>query len=70
VLPQETRSNSIGFLSGVVMNLSTTAKQQVRQIQSKIKSQLTGSQHFLTDSAVIDYAIDKLYQDLKARRLI
>ena len=52
------------------MNLSTTTKQQIRQIQSKIKSQLTSSQHFTTDSAVIDYAIDKLYQDLKTRRLI
>ncbi len=52
------------------MNLSTTTKQQIHQIQSKIKSQLTGRQHFTTDSAVIDYAIDKLYQDLKARRLI
>jgi hypothetical protein len=70
MLPQETRSNSIRVLSGVVMNLSTTTKQQIHQIQSKIKSQLTGRQHFTTDSAVIDYAIDKLYQDLKARRLI
>ena len=70
MLPQETRSNSIRLLSGVVMNLSTTTKQQIRQIQSKIKSHLTGSQHFTTDSAVIDYAIDKLYQDLKAKRLI
>ena len=70
MLPQETRSNSIRLLSGVVMNLSTTTKQQIRQIQSKIKSQLTGSQQFTTDGAVVDYAIDKLYQELKAKRLI
>jgi hypothetical protein len=70
MLPQETSSNSIRILSGVAMNLLATTKQQIRQIQSKIKSQLTGSQHFSTDSAVIDYAVDKLYQDLKAKRLI
>jgi hypothetical protein len=52
------------------MNLSATTKQQIRQIQTKLKSQLTGTQHFPGESAVIDYAVDKLYQDLKAKRLI
>lgn len=70
MLPQETRGNPIRLLPGLAMNLSTTAKQQIRQIQAKIKNQLSGSHHFKNDSAVIEYAIDKLYQDLKAKRLI
>ena len=52
------------------MNLSTTTKQQIRQIQTKLKHQLTGSSLFSSDAAVINYAINALYNDLKARRLL
>ena len=52
------------------MNLSATTKQQIRQIQTKLKHQLTGRPLFSSDTALIDYAIDALYKDLKARRLL
>ena len=70
MLPQETRSHPIRLLSGVAMNLSATTKQQIRQMQTKLKHQLTGRPLFSSDAALIDYAIDALYKDLKARRLL
>ena len=52
------------------MNLSASTKQQIRQIQTKLKHQLTGRPLFPSDTSLIDYAIDALYKDLKARRLL
>ena len=68
MLPQETRSDSIRILSGVVMNSNT--RTLIREIQTKLKSPITRDREFSNDSAVIDYAVKNLYDLLKKQRLI
>jgi hypothetical protein len=68
MLPQETRSDSIRVLSGVVMNNNT--RTLIREIQTKLKSPITRDREFSNDSAVIDYAVKNLYDLLKKQRLI
>jgi hypothetical protein len=68
MLPQETRSDSIRILSGVVMNSST--RTLIREIQNKLKSPITRDREFINESAVIDYAVKTLYDILKKQRLI
>jgi hypothetical protein len=68
MLPQETRSNSIWLLSGVVMN--SQSRTQIQEILRKLKSPITGQKEFINDNAVIEYAIQHLHDSLKKRQLI
>jgi hypothetical protein len=68
MLPQETRGDSIWILSGVVMNSQT--RNQILEIQRKLKSPVTGQKEFANDNAVIEYAIKNLYETLSKQRLI
>ena len=68
VLPQETRSNTIGVLSGVVMNTQT--RLHIKEIQRKLKSPTTQQNEFPNDNAVIEFAIKSLYENLKKQRLL
>ncbi len=42
----------------------------MREIQSKLKNQLTEQREFTNENAVIDFAVKQLYDDLKRKRLI
>jgi len=68
MLPQETRSDSIRILSGAAMNNNT--RTLIREIQTKLKSPITRDREFSNESAVIDYAVKKLYDLHKKQRLI
>jgi hypothetical protein len=68
MLPQETRSDPIWILSGLVMNNNT--RTLIREIQTKLKSPITRDREFSNDSAVIEYAVKNLYDLLKKQRLI
>jgi hypothetical protein len=47
------------------MTLSVSTRQKIRQIRSKYKDQITKKPSFATDDAVIECAVEKLYEDLK-----
>ena len=47
------------------MALSSSTRQIIRQIRSKYKDPITKKPSFATDDAVIEYAVEKLYEDLK-----
>ena len=68
MLPQETRSNSIKILSGLVMNSQT--RLQIQEIQRKLRSPITRQLEFSNENAVIEYAVKNLYDTLKKQRLI
>lgn len=46
------------------MALSASTRQIIRQIRSKYKDQITKKPSFASDDAVIEYAIERLYEDL------
>jgi hypothetical protein len=50
--------------------LKTQTKQQINEIRKKVKSSITGQQEFPSDDAVIEYAIQQLYNQLKKQRLV
>ena len=68
MLPQETRSDSIRILSRLAMNAQT--RNQIQEIQRKLKSPITGQKEFINDDAVVAYAIKNLYESLKKQHLI
>ena len=47
------------------MTLSLATRQMIRQIRNKYKDPVTKKPSFASDDAVIDYAVEKLYEDLK-----
>ena len=47
------------------MTLSASTRSMIRQIRSKYKDPITKKPSFATDDAVIEYAVEKLYEDLK-----
>jgi hypothetical protein len=50
------------------MNAQT--RNQIQEIQRKLKSPITGQKDFINDDAVVAYAIKNLYESLKKQRLI
>jgi hypothetical protein len=42
----------------------------IREIQTKLKSPLTGQKEFSTDDAVIDYAVTLLHDSLKKQKFL
>ena len=49
------------------MTLSAPTRQMIRQIRSKYKDSITNKPSFASDEAVIDFAIEYLYRNLKLR---
>jgi len=50
--------------------MNSKTRQLIREIHGKIKSSLTGNREFVNEDAVIDHAINLLYQQLKKQRLL
>ena len=50
--------------------MKTTTRNMIRQIKTKLKSNLTGQAEFSDESAVIDYAVQYFFTHLKNQRRI
>ena len=50
--------------------MTHTTRTLIRQIQYKLKNQVTAQREFTNENAVIDFAVKQLYDDLKRKRLI
>ena len=50
--------------------MKTQTKQQINDIRKKLKSSITGMPEFSNDDAVIEYAIQQLFNQLKKQRLV
>ena len=50
--------------------LSSTTRQQISTIKSKVKGSLTGTPEFSNDDAVIQYAVDMLFNELKKKKVL
>ena len=50
--------------------MKTMTRNLIRQIQTRLKSNLTGKAEFSTEDAVIDYVIQQFYEDLRRQRKI
>ena len=50
--------------------MNSKTRTQLRDIQTKLKSPITGQQEFVNENAVIEYAVQLLYDDLKKQRLV
>ena len=50
--------------------MKTTTRNMIRQIKTKLKSNLTGQAEFSDESAVIDYAVQYFFKHLKNQRRI
>ena len=50
--------------------MTSTTRSLIREIQTKLKSPNTGQREFGNDGDVVAYAIKKLYEDLKKKRLL
>jgi hypothetical protein len=45
--------------------LKTQTKQQINEIRKKVKSSITDKQEFPSEDAVVEYAIQQLFTQLK-----
>ena len=50
--------------------MNTRTRTLIREIQSKIKSPITGQKEFANEDAVIDYAIKNIYDLMKQQRIL
>jgi hypothetical protein len=50
--------------------MNSTTKNQLREIQQKLKSPITKQPEFNHEAAVIDFAVKTLYETLKKQRLL
>jgi len=50
------------------MTLSASTRQKISQIRSKYKDPITKKPSFASDDAVINYAVERLYEDLMQKR--
>jgi len=50
--------------------MNTKTRNQIQEIKRKIKSPVTGTNEFASDDAVIDHAVQRLYESLKQQRLL
>jgi hypothetical protein len=50
--------------------MNSKTRTLIREIQSKLKSPITGLKEFSSDDAVIDYAIELVHQQFKKKRLL
>jgi len=50
--------------------LSSKTKQQITTIKNKVKSSITGTPEFRSDDAVIEYAIETLFNQLKKSKVL
>jgi hypothetical protein len=50
--------------------LSSKTKQQITTIRSKVKGSITGTPEFSNDDAVIEYAIETLFNELKKKKVL
>jgi hypothetical protein len=50
--------------------MNTRTRTLIREIQSKIKSPITGQKEFANDDAVMDYAIKTIYDLMKQQRIL
>jgi len=50
--------------------MNSKTKSLIREILSKLKSPVTGQKEFANDDAVLDYAINLLYENLKKQRVL
>jgi hypothetical protein len=50
--------------------MTSKTRNLIREIQTKLKSPNTGQREFSKDEAVVAYAVQKLYDDLKKKRLL
>ena len=50
--------------------MNSKTRIQLREIQSKLKSPITGQNEFGNENAVMEYAVKLLYEDLKKQRLV
>lgn len=50
--------------------MNTRTRTLIREIQSKIKSPITGQKEFGNEDAVIDYAIKTVYDLMKQQRIL
>jgi hypothetical protein len=50
--------------------MHTRTRSLMREIQSKIKSPITGQKEFANEDAVIDYAIKTIYDLMKQQRIL
>ena len=46
------------------------ARRKMQEIQLKVKSPITGHNEFESSSAVIEYAINQLYDNLKRNKVL
>ena len=50
--------------------LNTNTTKQIRSIKSKVKSSVSNDLEFKNDESVIAFAVEKLYQELKKKKLL
>ena len=50
--------------------MNSRTRTLMREIQSKIKSPITGQKEFANDDAVMDYAIKTIYDLMKQQRIL
>jgi len=50
--------------------MNTRTRNLIREIQTKIKSTITGQKEFPNDDAVIDYAIKTIYEQMKKQKVL
>ena len=50
--------------------MNSRTRTLANEIQAKVKTSITGTNEFANTDAVIDYAVKRLYDDLKRQKLI
>ncbi len=50
--------------------MNTKTRSLIREIQTKLKSPITGQQEFANEDAVIDYAVKTVYDLMKKQRVL
>ena len=50
--------------------MNSRTRSLIREIRTKIKSQITGTSEFASDDAVIDVAVTRFYETLKQQKIL
>ena len=50
--------------------LNSKTRQQISTIKNKVKGSLTGNPEFNNDDAVIQYAVEMLFNELKNKKVL
>ena len=50
--------------------MNSKTRSLIQEIKRKVKSPITGSNEFANDDAVLDLAVQRLYEKLKQQRIL